>query len=287
MKIVFFGSSKYSVIAEKAIYEKFGLSLVITVPDSLIVRKKAFTASPVKEFAIENKVPVLTTQTLTSEIISKIRKINPDFLVVADFRLILPKTLLDLAKIAPLNVHHSLLPKYRGPSPAPSALLSGENETGVSIILMAEKVDTGDILSQKKYTIKSDDTTDSLLTKLNYLGTDLIVSIIQNFNGYYEKRIKQEEKFATYTKILTRSSGYINLSSLDKTYSNLELDRMVRAYYPWPGVWTKIKTKKGELRIKFLPGKKIQPEGKKQMEIKDFLNGYPETKQVIEKLFLR
>src|SRR5205814_152532 len=132
-RIVFFGSSQYSTIVEKALHSTFGLTRVVTVTDKPVGRKKIRTASPVKSFAIEQHIPVITADKLTPDIVDSIQQEKPDFLVIADYRLILPKKLLDIPAYAPLNVHHSLLPKYRGPSPAPAALLSGEITTGVSI----------------------------------------------------------------------------------------------------------------------------------------------------------
>src|SRR5205085_7613941 len=141
MRIVFFGSSKYSKIIEKALYQSFGLSLVVTVPDQPIGRKKEIIPSPVKQFAIDHHIPVIAIDTITEKIIEKIKAVSPDFLIVSDFRLILPHELLSLPTYGALNVHQSLLPKYRGPSPAPSAILAGEKETGVSIMMITDTVD--------------------------------------------------------------------------------------------------------------------------------------------------
>src|SRR5204863_4157406 len=131
INIVFFGSSYYSVIIAKALQKAFGLSLVVTIPDKPVGRKQILTPSPVKIFALEQKIPVITANKLTDEVIEQIRLYQPDFLVVSDYGLILPKKLLQLPKHAPLNVHHALLPEYRGPSPAQFAILHGEEKTGV------------------------------------------------------------------------------------------------------------------------------------------------------------
>lgn len=281
MNTVFFGSSKYSTIVEKALFEKFGLSLVVTISDKPVGRKKAITPSPVKKIAIENNIPVITTDKLDENIIDQIAKYNPDFLVVADFSLILPKELLGLPKFAPLNVHHSLLPKYRGPSPAPTAILNGDKLSGVTVIKMSEKMDAGDILAQKEYELNSDETTDSLLTILNTLGAELIIKVIKD----YEKiqPIPQDEPKATYTKKMTKEDGFFDI---DNPPPPAILDRKIRAYFPWPGTWTKWKVDpaKPEKIIKFLPERRIQVEGKNPMNIKDFINGYPETKDKILQL---
>ena len=288
MNIIFFGSSKYSTIVQKALFEKFGLSLTVTIPDKPVGRKQILTPSPVKKLAIENSVPVLTFDKLDKKALEQfsnetMKQFNNgvDFLVVSDYGLILPKELLDLPKFAPLNVHHSLLPKYRGPSPAPTAILNGDKVSGVTIIKMTEKMDAGSILSQKEYTLVKDETTDSLLTKLNTLGAELLLGVIENFDRI--KPIPQNEQKTTYTKKITKEDGFFDI---DNPPSPQTLDRMIRAYSPWPGTWTKLKMESGELKIiKLLPEQMIQVEGGKPMDIKDFINGYPEAKEKIEKLF--
>lgn len=281
MKIVFFGSSKYSTIVEEALFKKFGLSLVITLPDRELGWKKILTANPVKTFGVKSKVEVLAVEKLSVDVVERIKKLKPDFLVVADFGLILPKELLEIPKYAALNVHHSLLPKYRGPSPAPTAILNGDKVSGVTIIKMTEKVDAGPILSQKESELLPDETTDSLLTKLNSLGAEIIIPVIENYSSI--KPFKQDDSKASFTKRMNKQDGFIDLKNPP---SPEVIDRMIRAYYPWPGVWMKWKMEDGRWKIlKFLPGPKLQAEGGKPMSIKDFLNGYPETRPILEKLF--
>lgn len=266
MTIIFFGNTKYSTIGLKIIHSIYPISLVVTIPDS-----------PVKQVAGQLNIPVLETDRLDQDIINeqvlsfgnKIAQLNPDFLIVEDYGLILPKQLLDLPKYAPLNIHHSLLPKYRGPSPAPTAILREEKISGVTIIKMNEKVDAGDILAQQKYTLSKDETTDSLLTKLNEMGGQLMISVIKQYLEGSIKPIPQDPKKATYTKHFTRQDGYVDINTPPESEI---LDRMIRAYYPWPGVWTKWKNK----IVKFLPGGLMQMEGKKAISYKDFLNGYPD-----------
>jgi methionyl-tRNA formyltransferase len=261
MKIVFFGSSKYSLIGARTVHEQLGLLLVVTVP-----------GSPLEEFAVERNIPYIATDRLTDEIIAEIAKAEPDFLVVEDYGLILPDKLLKLPKFVSLNVHHSLLPKYRGPSPAPAAILSGDKVSGVSIIEMSNIVDGGDIYAQTEYVLKKDETTDSLLRELNKLGGELVVSVVRTIGKGKATKIKQDETKTTSTKFMQKSDGFVDLT---KTLPE-EFDRKVRAYFPWPGVWTKAVLNGNEEKIvKFLPEKRIQVEGKKEMRYKDFLNGYP------------
>lgn len=273
MNIVFFGSSKYSVIDERALHEKFGLSFVVT----------SSFPNPVKEYAEQNSIPCIATEKLTEEVIEQIARYQPDFLVVADFGLILPKKLLDLPKKAAINVHHSLLPKYRGVAPVPFAILAGEKTVGVTIILMTPNVDAGDMLAQTTYTLNATDTTDSVLTKLNELGSLLVVEALNDFDKTIATKKVQDETLATSTHMMSRQDGFIDVQNPPTPQ---KLDRMIRAYFPWPGVWFKASINNQEIRIKLLPGKMLQPEGKKPMSYKDFMNGYTEGKELLEKLQL-
>src|SRR3989338_10197036 len=178
--IIFFGNSKYSVIDAQALKEHYGLSAVVTIPDRTDSHKK-LAPSPVKLFAQKLNIPLLEADKLTPDIIEQIKIYKPDFLVVADYGLILPKTLLSVPIKTALNIHHSLLPKYRGPAPAPAAILNGDEVAGVSIIVMSKQVDAGDVLKQVTYRLKQDETTDSLLTKLNTLVAQAVIDVIQQY----------------------------------------------------------------------------------------------------------
>lgn len=295
MKIAFFGNTKYSVIDARILNDKFGLTLTVTKSDKLSGRKRVLTPNPVKQFAIEKKIPFLATDKLDKESIEKIKKSALDFLVVADYGLIIPKEVLEIPKYAPLNVHHSLLPKYRGPSPAPSAILAGEIKSGVTIIKMNEEIDAGNILAQEEYKLAKNETTDSLLTKLNDLGAKLAIKVINSFPQQSHQGATlvqgrtlvgklQDENLATFTKRFEKTDGYIDLENPPDSKT---LDRMIRAYYPWPTVWARLRQDSGGQGkiIKFLPGGKIQPEGKKPMSMKEFKNGYPGLSEFIENLF--
>lgn len=300
LKITFFGNTKYSTIIAKSILGKFGLSLVVTILDRPSGRHKhKLIPNPVKLFAIENKIPIVEADRLDKKAIDEIAQTQPDFLTVSDFGLILPTDLLKLPKYAPLNVHHSLLPKYRGPAPAPYAILNGDKKSGVTIISMTEDVDTGDLVAQQEYSLKPNETTDSLLTELNTIGGKLVIRVIENFLTGSVKTQKQNGSKATYTKRFKKEDGRINLLNPP---SSQKLNRMIRAFYPWPGVWTILRPNRASdgraLRIKLLPNLPtilpshnptdpflIQPEGKKPITIKNFSNGYPDLFNQIEKLF--
>lgn len=280
MKIVFFGNTKYSLIGAQIIHEHLGISQIVTIPDRPDKRGR-MQKSPLKTFGEEHAIPVLEVNKITDDVIEQIKTFAADFFVVEDYGLLLPEKLLAIPKQAALNIHHSLLPKYRGSSPAPEALLNGEKTTGVSVIMMTKKLDAGDILGQKTYEIKPDDTTDSLLTVLNQLGGELIIPILQNFDEAKVKAVKQDESQVVLTKMMKKEDGYIDPANPPETN---QLDRMIRAYFPWPTVWTRLSINGQEKIVKFLPGNKLQVEGKTPMSVKDFINGYPELKEEITHL---
>lgn len=297
MNIIFFGNTKYSKITASIIHEKLGLQAIVTIPDREKGRNRIPTPNPIKTFGQENNIPIIEANKLDDDALMQIKRHEPDFLIVCDYGLILPNEVLALPKFAPLNVHHSLLPKYRGPSPATSAILAGEEKSGVTIIIMTDKVDAGDILAQEEYTLEQNETTDSLLTKLNTLGAELAVSVIENFDEKLKAAQKQNDAQATHTQRLKKEDGHFDINNPPDPQT---LDRMIRAYYPWPTVWTEVKVERGKstvesLRLKLLPPTilpsydptipfLVQPEGKKSMTVKEFLNGYPKQYKQIEKL---
>lgn len=283
MSIVFFGNTKFSQITEEVLFTKGVLSLVVTLPDRPLGRKKVLTPNPVKQFAIKNSISLFETEKLDEVLIEKVKTLKPDFLVVVDYGLLLPLSLLSIPKYASLNIHHSLLPKYRGPSPVPTALLQGEKITGVSVIEMSEKMDAGAVVVQKEYEIKPDETTDSLLTALNLLGSQLLLTVLDQYLEGTVVKQKQDERDATYTKKFTKQDGYFDLKNPP---SSEKLNQMIHAFSPWPNVWTTTEIKGKEVRIKFLPNQRVQLEGKTPMSIKEFTNGYPELKEKIQKIFV-
>ncbi len=278
MNIIFFGNTKYSLIGAQTIHNQLGISHIVTIPDRPDKRGR-MQESPLKTFGKDNNISVIEVNKITDETIEQIAALKPDFFVVEDYGLILPEKLLEIPKIAALNIHHSLLPKYRGSSPAPTALLNGDKVTGVSVIKMTAKLDAGDILGQKEYEIKRDDTTESLLTVLNQLGGELIVPLLKDYANI--KAVPQDESQVVFTKMMKKENGYIDVN----TPPQLEkLDRMIRAYYPWPTVWTKMTINGQEKIVKFLPGNKLQVEGKNPMTVKDFINGYPHLQSTLTRL---
>src|SRR3990167_1635525 len=201
-----------------------------------------------------------------------------DLAVVAAYGRILTKEELNLPKYGSLNVHPSLLPKYRGPSPIQTAILNNNKTSGITIIKMDEKADHGPIIYQESLDLSDSDNCDMLSKKMFLRASEILPQVIENVISGKIKLVEQNHSKATFTQHLTKEDGYFTINNPPSAEI---LDRMIRAYYLWPGVWTKWRVKSLESRVKekivkFLPGKQIQMEGKKPISFNDFLNGYPD-----------
>lgn len=279
MNIIFFGSSSYVIPVIEILNKNFDLSLIVTTEQN--------ETDAVSSYCIKNKINYLSVSSV-KELSSKLSVLNPQLGVVADFRLIIPPDILNLFKKGVLNIHPSLLPKYRGPTPVQTAILNGEKKTGVTIIKLDEEIDHGEILAQKEEIILPNDTAETLYKRLFKIGAEVLADVIKNLNNI--KPIEQNHSEATLTKTLKKQNGYFDI---ENPPSKEMLEKMTRAFCPWPGVWTKVKIRDKEKIIKFLPAspnqggpnKKIQVEGKKPMEYKDFINGYPELEKTFSKIF--
>lgn len=273
MKIVFLGTPEFgAVVLERLCKANLKPVLVVTAPDKPVGRKHILTPPPAKIIAERYKIPIIQPKNILD---SKFQILDSDLVVVAAFGQILPKEILEIPKYGCLNVHASLLPKYRGPSPIQCAILNGEKETGATIILMDEKIDHGPILTQRKTTIGSNETQKQLYDRLAILGAELLIDTIPDWlRGKIRVRC-QDEKRATYTKILKREDGKI-----DWRKSAQEIERQIRAFDPWPGSYTIYKGKilkilKAEVSENRLIIKEVQLEGKRPMSFEDFLRGHP------------
>lgn len=281
MKIAFFGTPRFAqIVLEKLIDSPFKPSIIVTAPDAKSGRGQKLIPTPVKQTALGNSIEILQPENLNDSRF-KIDDLRFDMAILTAYGKIIPKEILNIPKFGFINVHPSLLPKYRGPSPIQSALLNGETKTGVSIILLDEQIDHGLIFSRQEIKIENDDNNQTLHEKLGEIGADLLLKILPD---YLEGKLKpkaQDHKNATFTKHISRKDGCFDP---DNPPSKAKLQNMIRAFYPWPGVYTDLRFKDKDLRIKFLPGDKIQPEGKKPMTIREFKNGYPGLSKLIENL---
>lgn len=194
---------------------------------------------------------------------------DPDLFVVASFGKIIPQEILEIPKFGAINIHPSLLPKYRGPSPIQNQILDGVKESGISFILMDDEMDHGPIIYQEPFKIKSTDTFQSLVTSMFAISATLLPTVIKSYADNKLKPVIQNSAIASFCNIIRKEDGYFDINNPPNPE---KLNRMIRAFYPWPGAWTKWNGK----IVKFLPEGKVQMEGKNATDLKSFLNGYPD-----------
>ena len=267
LKIIFMGTPEFArVILEKLIAsETYKPSLVITQPDKPVGRKQTLTSPPVKILAQKHDIAVEQPEKIKNEkAIAKIKKEGPDMIIVAAYGKIIPKEIIDIPRFGVLNVHASLLPLYRGASPISAAILNGNHETGATIMLIDEELDHGPILSQTRVSITPEDTTESLGQKMANAGADLLINIVPKWIDGAINPQTQDHRRATHTKILIKQDGEIKAE-----HTAEHIERMARAYYPWPGTYlnyelriTNYESKRRRLKIiktKVMPCEKQLP----------------------------
>lgn len=275
MKIIFFGTGNYALPVIDELKKEFNITVFTTETEK---------HHPLIKYASDNNLSVVSFSSFKKDEIKKeVQKTGSELAVVASFRWLIPGEILNLFQKGVLNVHPSLLPKYRGATPGQSAILNGDKKTGISIIKLDQEMDHGPILWQKEEGIKEDDTAKSLYLRLFKIASEVIVDIAKKYIDGALVPIPQEEEKASYVKTVKRDSGYIDLNNPP---SQETIKRMIRAYYPWPGAWTIADLNNKKLRIKLLPNKMLQIEGKKPASFKDFINGYSEGKNILLKLNL-
>ena len=234
MNILFAGTPNIAAKSLERVAESFRIVGVLTAPDSVGGRGRKVLPPPVKVVALRLGLTLLQPDRLDEEVIQRIVSLNPDILVVVAYGKIFRDNFLRIFPLGGINLHPSLLPKFRGPSPIPAVILAGERETGVTIQKIAKKVDSGDIIEQIKIKLAGDETTLSLTDKLSDIGADLLVRVLLKYErGEKIDYIAQNEGEATYCKLIKKEDGKI-----DWRESALYIDRMVRAYNPWPRAYT-------------------------------------------------
>lgn len=298
MKIVYMGTPDFAVGPLEAIIKAgHEVTAVVTQPDKPKGRGKEMAMSPVKICALKYEIPVLTPVKIKSEeAIAELRKYPADIFVVAAFGQILSEEILNMPKYGCINIHASLLPKYRGAAPIQWSIIDGEKETGITIMQMDKGLDTGDILFQKKVPVTEEETGESLFDKLALTGAEFVVEALTKIEAGDVHPIKQDDEKSSYAKMLSKSVGKI-----DWTKSAVEIERLVRGLNSWPSAYTSYKGK--QLKIwsaeveqgkNGTPGtiaavnkdavfvytgegiliiKELQLEGKKRMTTKEFLLG--------------
>lgn len=239
MRIVFFGTSEFSVaILEKLISDFFYPVLVIAQPDRPAGRKQVLTPPPVKHICETHRIPLLQPE----HVIDAARQIvdaKPDLIITASYGQIIPASILDAAPLGAINVHTSLLPKYRGASPIQAAILNGDTHTGITLMKMDAAMDHGPVLLQKSIPIGEDETAASLHSRLAALGADCLVKVLPDYKAGRMTALEQDHAQATFCKLIKKSDA-----AIDWTKDALVVSRAVRAYADWPYAWTILPTNK-------------------------------------------
>ncbi len=301
MKIVFMGTPDFAVPALEALV-KGGHQVIaaVTQPDKPQGRGKGMAMPPVKEKAMEFAIPVYQPAKVREEgFFRQMRELSPEVIVVAAFGQILPKAILDLPQYGCINIHASLLPKYRGAAPIQWAIINGEKETGVTTMMMDAGLDTGDMLEKTVVPIEEEETAQSLSDKLSAAGGSLILSTLKKVEEGTLTRTPQRDEESCYAKILQKTLGRIDWNREAKL-----IERLIRGLNPWPSAYTTLNGKSlklwkakalleeypgeagqvvkavgNELLIKTgkgtLKAEALQLEGKKRMEADAFLRGCP------------
>lgn len=260
MKIVFMGTPDFSVpILEKIIEAGHQVGYVVTQPDKAKNRGKKIQHTPVKEKAIENHLIVLQPEKVRGnvEFLDKLKEYKPDIIVVVAYGQLLPIEVLELPKFGCVNVHGSLLPKLRGASPIQQAIIQGEEKTGITIMQMAQGLDTGDMLTKVETTVDHKNATE-LQKELSELGAKLLVETLALIEDGKITPKKQDDEKSTYAKLIFKQDGKIDFSK-----SPMEIERLVRGFDPWPGAFCMYNDVQMKLwRTKPLDKKTSQPYGK-------------------------
>lgn len=299
MRVVFMGTPDFAVGTLEAIIEAgHEVAAVVTQPDKPKGRSGALAMSPVKETALKYGITVLQPQRARDDaFVEELRAYNPDVIVVVAFGQILPKSIIDMPPYGCINVHASLLPKYRGAAPIQYAVIDGCEYSGVTTMQMDEGLDTGDILLVEEVKLDVKETGGSLFDRLSSVGANLLVKTLDAKKTGKITPIKQDEAQATYVKMISKSMG-----ELDFTKPAVELERLIRGLNPWPSsythiggkmlkIWdadvvdgseatpgTVVKVATDSFYVQCATGvlkiNELQLEGKKRMNASDFLRGY-------------
>lgn len=295
IKIIFMGTPDFAVSILEMLIENYQVIMVVTQPDKCVGRKQILTPSPIKKLAMEKNIPIFQPVKIRKEY-HEILEAKPDMIITCAYGQIIPKEILDYPPLGCINVHASLLPKYRGGAPIHKAIINGETKTGITIMYMNEGMDTGDIIKKRECEIKATDNVGTLHDKLSTLGTQLLKEVLPSIINKTNKREKQNESEASYAYNIKREEEH-----LDFNKSGLELINQIRGLNPWPtanfllneeeykaldATFEKkevneqgviIDIKKDAIGITCNDGilyiTKLKPFGKKIMNTKDYLNG--------------
>ena len=300
IKTVFMGTPDFAVPILDTLIKNTEVVLVVTQPDKYVGRKKVLTFSPVKEKAIESNIPVFQPVKIREDF-EEIKEYQPDLIVTCAYGQIVPKDVLDIPRLGCINVHASLLPKYRGGAPIHHAIMNGDDKTGITIMYMDVGMDTGDMISSSAIPIEEDDTLGTLSDKLSHLGAKLLEETLPSIISGTNRRVKQNESEVSYAYTIKREDEHLNFKRFAK-----EIYNQVRALNPGPfanillndeevkvmegyiGEKTNVEAgticdiKKDAIGIacsdKIFYITKLKPFGKNVMSVRDYLNGINKEK---------
>ncbi|WP_414044422.1 methionyl-tRNA formyltransferase [Macrococcus sp. EM39E] len=298
--IVFMGTPDFSAPILKAVHDAYGVSYVITQPDKPVGRKRVLTAPPVKAQAVELGIEVYQPEKMTSdEAYEYVQNLNPDLIITAAYGQLLPERILEIPRLGCINVHASLLPKYRGGAPIHKAIINGEKKSGVTIMYMAKKLDAGDMISQIVVPIEHNDTVGTLHDKLSAAGKKLLLETLPSILDETNVRTPQDHEAATFASNVSREEEYVTFNR-----SSQAVHDHIRGLSPWPVGFAKLEGQNMKLwksevaEGKGNPGEilsadklgikvatndgavmltEIQPAGKKRMKASDYIAGLKQT----------
>ena len=308
MNIIYMGTPEFSVGPLRELIKEYNVSLVVTQPDRKVGRKQEIKYSPVKEFALENNIEVFQPEKIRKEYQYILDK-KPDLIITCAYGQIIPKEILDFPKYKCINIHASLLPKYRGGAPIHHAIINGDEYTGLTIMYMDEAMDSGDILYQEKIKIEENDNVGTMFNKLSDLGSKMIIDFLPKFLNGEITPIKQNVDEVTYAYNISKEDEKIDFNNNSKdifnkirglnpfpvSYALLD-DKRVKLYASRIGSSNKngeigeiihiyedgigIRTKDGEIIIT-----ELQFEGKKKTQAKEYINGLQNKEDLLGKIF--
>ena len=307
LKVVFMGTPDFSVPVLQGLIDNCNVIGVVTQPDKEVGRKKEIEFSPIKKLALANNIKVLQPEKIRTEF-QCVLDLNPDIIVTCAYGQIIPVEILEYPKYKCINVHASLLPKYRGGAPIHRAIINGEKETGMTIMYMAPGMDDGDIISQESISIGENETVGELHDKLSVLGRDLLLKTLPSILDGTNKRIKQDETKVCLAKIIKKEDEIIDFND-----SAINVHNKIRGLSPFPGGYALLedkrvkfyKTRVEKSNIDAVPGtivkvdktgmyvktnddlvviEELKIEGKKRLSIQDLLNGM-NKEELLNKVF--
>ncbi len=300
IKIIFMGTPAFSVPALEMLIKECNVIAVVTQPDKIVGRKRELQASPVKVTALYNNIKLFQPIKIREEI-EEICKLKPDLIITCAYGQILPKDILNIPQLGAINIHASILPKYRGAAPIAWSLINGETKTGITLMYMDEGLDTGDIIVQEKIDILANDNQETLYQKLSILGSNLLKANLENIILQKNNKIKQNNDESSYARMLNREDELLNFTEEGLTILNKVRGLYPNAYIKINNEEIKILQVRFEKKLNTCPNKIlildknnfgigtkdgiiyleiVKPFSKKIMDIKSYLNGIQKDKLI-------